>query len=306
MGRRLISAIAALVLLCFTRSALAGGAIPLRSEKLEFKLNNEKRIEATLRIPTHCREGTRFPVWIIFGGFEEAGRVLELIHPKDAVILASFDYPYDGKRTFEFPDTILEAGKLKQSLKDTNDAILKWVELLKARKDVDRTQIVIIGASFGAPFAIRAASRTQDLDTLVIVHGFANVRATISHRLASIWSRRLGFLSSPAAWIASSVVDGVLDPPEPLDDAPRLMASQMALMIEATDDTFIPFKARESLWRALLKSGAQVRRIQMPGEHLQPGGTDLIDRIMDLSVEEVKRAGRLRAPEGCPSQVSSR
>lgn len=270
-----------------------------RTEVLQIEMEGEPAIQATLRIPEGCSDKAKFPVVILFGGFQEAAQVLDFVHPKKPMILASFDYPYKGSRKFRFPDTLLEGGKLKKFVKNTQTAISRLIPVLKKRSDIDLDKIAIVGASFGAPFAIRAASEHEDLNALIIVHGFGDVQGVIRYRLDRRWSEKLGYFSDWLASLSAWVIVRFLDLPLPEKDAEKLHRSQIALMVEATGDTLIPTQSRDVLWDALARSPAQTKRIQMPGDHLRPGTDILIEKIMDYSLDWLKQMGWFKPPIHC-------
>lgn len=271
----------------------------IADEKINIPMPEGKFIETSLRVPKGCPSGTRFPVILVFGGFVEAGWVLDLLHLQEPIILASFDYPYRGDRKFPFPKILLDAGKLREAVRLTQEGISRLVPLLRDRKDVDPERIAIVGASFGAPFAVHAAAVSPDLSALIIVHGFGDIRGTIRHRLATLWAKSLGRLTDLAAGLVASVITLVLNPPMPEKDAKMLKASQNVLLVEAMADTFIPPHSREVLWQGFSESAARVERVQMPGEHLRPGSTALIESLIELSVNWLKRIGWLKRAQKC-------
>jgi len=270
-----------------------------RTEILQIEMEGEPAIQATLRVPVGCSSKVKFPVVILFGGFQEAAQVLDFVHPKKPMILASFDYPYKGPRKFRFPETLMEGGKLKKFIKNTQTAISRLIPVLKKRRDIDPNKIAIVGASFGAPFAIRAASTHEELAALIIVHGFGDVEGVIRYRLDRRWSEKLGYFSNVLASLSAWVIVQFLSLPLPEKDAVKLHRSQSALMVEAMGDTLIPTQSRDVLWDALSRSPAQTKRIQMPGDHLRPGTDVLIERIMDLSLEWLKQMGWFKPPIHC-------
>jgi dienelactone hydrolase len=151
--------------------------------------------------------------------------------------------------------------------------------------------VAIVGASFGAPFAVRAAAELPELGALVVVHGFADPRATVRHRLRDLWRGRLGAAADPLAALAALAITRILQPPQPEVDAARLRPAQAALMVEATEDRFIPVEARRKLWAALAASPARTRHLTMPGDHLQPGSDAAIARILELTTDWLRELG---------------
>ncbi|MBI3544883.1 MAG: dienelactone hydrolase family protein, partial [Deltaproteobacteria bacterium] len=224
-----------------------------------------------------------------FGGFEEAAAVLGLLDPKIPVVVASFDYPFDPPRRFEFPESLQFAPQAKRAVRETLVGINELVSALKKRGDVDPTRIFIVGASFGAPFAVAAAAENHDLAGLAVVHGFGDVPDTVQAILETKWAPKLHFLARPLAWALSHGAWAFLQAPAPEEEARKLGAGQRVLMVTAEDDTIVPRKNVDALWDAIKSSKASHQRIDLPGDHLRPGATDLIARIQKLVSEWIEK-----------------
>lgn len=278
------------VILFLAISGSAQARIQFRTETTTLHLDSGQKITAQFKIPKRNTQG-KLPVFMIFGGFESADQVLGLIDPPIPCVLASFDYPFEGSRRFVFPGSLVEIPQFKQSLVLTQQGISKLVQVLKLRSDVDSQRIAIVGASFGAPFAIRAASENPDIHALIVVHGFAQVRLAIQHRLQQLWSKRLGWFTPVAAWLVAWMAVGYLNPPMPEGDAPQLMRHQLALMVEAKEDTFIPQESRTQLKEALFRSKAKVAYVAMAGDHLQPGSESKILEILQVALRWLGKQG---------------
>jgi dienelactone hydrolase len=167
-------------------------------------------------------------------------------------------------------------------MQDTQAGIHSLVEYLKTQKRIDPSQIGIIGASFGAPFALDAAARNSDIHTIAIVHGFADVEGVLKHRLRQILEKKWGILSNPASFLLSKLILLYLNPPDITQAANQLRPSQRVLIIEAKNDRFIPLAVREQLWNSLSESNASIKRVRLPGDHLQPGTQDQINEMIKI------------------------
>lgn len=262
-----------------------------RREALPFPLESGRQITASVAVPVHATPGKALPVLLVFGGFENAGRVLDLVQPNSEVILASFDYPFDPPRKFSFPGSLAVAPQVKDMIRDTVEGIGILVKRLQARPDVDPRRIAIVGASLGSPFVLAAAAENPDLRWIAIVHGFGDIPATAAHQLLRAWQGKLGPLAFlPAALVATGAWF-YLGAPSPERMAEALRPSQNVVMITADGDTFIPRKASESLWMAIERSEASRLRIRMPGDHLQPGSDQLISEIMKKIQNWLEKTG---------------
>jgi len=237
-----------------------------------------------IRAP-HVDNGHKLPAMMVFGGFEEAGKVLELIPPRDDLVLASFDYPYAGPRRFRFPETVLDAVDLRRSVARTVTGISELRAQLATHPRVDPNRIGVIGASFGTPFAIAAAARDPEIRFLVVVHGFAKVESAIANRLRA----QTGWpLTDLLAWLIQSAVSL----PEPSVEAPKLREHQRVLVFAAERDQMIAAESTQALREALARSKASVRWLTTPGGHVGGGNPGLIDRM----VSETAKALAEEAP----------
>lgn len=253
----------------------APGAEPVsrwRTERLPLSV-----AEATLRIPADGARG-RLPALLIFGGFEEAGKVLELVHPDRPVLLASFDYPYRPPRKFEFPGSLRFAPEVKRAVHETLRGIRELQAALARRPDVDSQKISILGASFGAPFAAQRSA--PPFAGVILVHGFGDVPGTAMHQLLRSWRERFGLLAYPLAWLLTQLSWTYLQAEAPEVAVEALTSDQHVLVITAENDSFIPPASSEALWAGIKRSPALAEREIMPGDHLQPGSDELIARIL--------------------------
>jgi pimeloyl-ACP methyl ester carboxylesterase len=260
----------------------ASHADPVRYDSITVPLERtgESPIVATLNLPLGLKPGEKVPAFLVFGGFESAAQVLGLLHPHRAVALASFDYPFSGSRDLKFPGGLLVLPEAKRVFPKTQLGIAQLVRELKKRPEIDAEKIVIIGASFGAPFAVAAAAWIPGIKGVVLVHGFGHVAETAEHVILRSWLPRYGWMARPPAWLLSRLAWLYLGVDSPEDSARELREDQRVLMITALSDSFVPRESSDALWSALSDSKAQLTRKLMPTDHLLPGSDRLIDEIV--------------------------
>jgi dienelactone hydrolase len=250
------------------------------SEKIPIRLSNQRSLQAELRIPILKIKTKPLPVFLVFGGFESAGQVLDLLAPEFPVALASFDYPFEGSREMRFPDSLRALPQAKHLFPDTVQGIRELAASLKGRTEIDPRKIIVVGASFGSPFVLAAAADNPDIAGVVIVHGFGNIPETAENVLMKNWRTRFGIFARPLAWLLSRSLWMYLDLSPPEEFARRLDQHQQVLMITAARDSFVPAEATDSLWGALTDSTARLERQDLPGDHLMPGSNALIKQLM--------------------------
>lgn len=277
---RTVTIISALLVNGFVNAHAASHNLKFDLRMEELPLSSQEVLQAHYLFPNSKRAPT-VPLILLFGGFEEAGKVLSLITPSMPVILASFDYPFTPPRTFRFPSSLSHAPQAKQAVHATLEGIPLLVQKMKKLYPNQISSVWIIGASFGAPFALLSVAEHPGLfQGAIIVHGFLDIEATARRRIESSWKRKIGRLASPLARLVSRVGWSYLNIPEPKKQLPKLNSQQRILNIVANDDSFIPAEERAALSKALNQTQAQVTEIKMPGDHLQPGAHETIQKIL--------------------------
>lgn len=245
--------------------------------QISIPISDQERTLALLRLPkAELTQNKKLPVLIILGGFESAAKVLDLVRTDELVALASFDYPFKAERKFKFPESLKELPNAKALFPKTVRGIHELISSLQKRKEIDPKQMIVVGASFGTPFAVAAASQNRNISGLVIVHGFGLAPETLYHVIRRSWMNKYGWLAQPIAWLAAHLGWIYLDIPALETYASSLVKDQSVLMITAAKDTFIPKNASDSLWRAFQKSKAKTERIIQDTDHLMPGSENII------------------------------
>lgn len=147
-------------------------------ETVPLKLPDGATITANILVPGPRKLAdldAKMPVLLIFGGFEDAAKMLEQLDPKLPVIVSSFNYPFEPPRRFEFPESLHDLPDAKRAITQTINGIIELVATLKSRSDVEASRITIVGSSFGAAFALAAAAENRDLTGVVLVDGFGKI-----------------------------------------------------------------------------------------------------------------------------------
>lgn len=271
----------------------AHATIAYTNSYLRFSTSFGREIVAKVKTPVGSCSEKKFPALLIFGGFQQAAQVLDLVDSPVPIVLASFDYPFDPPRKFSLPESLKYAPQVKAMIRDTVDGIKILRSRLAQMQCVDESKITVVGASLGAPFAIAAVAQDPDFSALVVVHGFGKIRMTAMHQMLRSWKPKWGIASYIPAWLISNLGWLYLMPTETEEDARDLHEMQKVLVIQAENDEFIPIEASEVLWNAVSKSKAVSERIIMPGNHVQPGSEAKIKIILSMINDWMKRRGLL-------------
>lgn len=263
-------------------------ALEFVESKIPFSVRGDKTLIATLRFPKNRSRTEVTPLLLLFGGFQSAAGVLDLISPKAPIALASFDYPFEAPRKFEFPGSLKLAPMAKETIYTMLAAIPAFLDTLKKSPPFLIGPITFVGASLGAPFVILSSPGLSQVKGVVLVHGFADIPGTLAHQLVQTWTRqdRFGWFRKPLSYTLAWSAWFYLGLPSPLEVAENFRSDQDVLLFQAKNDHFIPKSDREALWNAVQASAAKSKRLEvMEGDHLQPHTTHLIAGIMERVTE---------------------
>jgi len=243
-------------------------------ETFSVVLSSGRSLQAQLHFPAVIRPTRPLPAILVFGGFQNAARVLDEVTGLGLgrqAILASFDYPFSHPRRFQFPQSLALYGEARRMLHDTREGIQLLAERLSQDSRV-QPGVVALGASLGAPLVAMEAPNSAAIREVVLIHGFGGMEQTLQRQLQRSTGPVLARWVSFFAWRASGL-------PEPEDEVRRLRADQSVFWIEADRDSFIPREASDSLREAIRGSRARLEVLRTPGDHVQPGSVHLMREI---------------------------
>jgi len=258
-------------------------AVPLdagqgqRGESVRLKSDSE--LEVFLRVIRHDVGRERLPVLVVLGGHRTGSAAVELFGNVGERAVVAIDYPYDGPQSADGVAEIAKALPLvRRAFLDTPPALSLVVDWLYDRPWVDRSQIVMVGASLGVPFAATAAALDDRLTGLFLVHGAADNRLWLEKNL----SRRmdLGLLQSTTATILHWFAYGPV-----FDTAERIAAvsPRPVLIVGAREDERTP----EGQTAALFDAAREPKMLRWTeGRHVEPGRREIIDDLLQIADEE--------------------
>lgn len=245
---------------------------------VELRLPGEKRsVWVQIRRPKLRRRGEKLPVVMVFGGFENAARVLDLFTVQKRWVLASFDYPFRGRRPLRFPESVGDIREARRMVRLTPMAMRALVRRISEwEPSADSARRILVGASLGGPFAVQAASQLSsgELSALVLVHAFGDVREAAAASLQAVFQREFPTFPALASWLGRFLGQGiwrVLGSPDPVGDAHRLPEGLRVYFLRAGEDSRIPALAVDRLEEALRKAPVRLDVERQAGDHLRPG-----------------------------------
>ena len=208
------------------------------------------------------------PMVLILAGHGTGARAVELVRLAKPAVLCGLNYP-------EIPDYrvgLSEAPGLVQQLDslvlDAAAMVFTALDYLCSRPEVDTGRITVLGASFGVPFAV-IAGLDERVDGMALLYGGAGLERVIEHNLGrkvkSWWLRR------PLAYLLGTFAA----PYEPGGYVGRF-APRPLLVVNSRDDDRMPEAAALELFEA---AGEPKERVLLPGGHVHPSNTALIDSL---------------------------
>lgn len=260
----------------FARPVVSGPV--WESREVELRLADEEQpFKIKIRRPMVRKPGEKFPVVLVFGGFENAARVLDLFTVQKRWVLASFDYPFRGRRPLRFPESILDLREARRMVQLTPRAMRTLIRTIpELEPSADPNRRILVGASLGGPFTVQAAAqlRADELAALVLVHAFGDVQETILASLTGFFQRTLPAYPALASFLGQELGERVwnyLGSPDPVRDAQTLPRGLRVYFLRAENDSRIPERAVDRLEEALKKAPVRLDVERKTGDHLRPG-----------------------------------
>ena len=245
--------------------------------RLWFVVNDRTPTRAALRIPRGARPRSLACV-IIAGGHEHGYQTAEYLDAGPGVAVLSVDYPYEGPRRSIPRDQIAKVvPKIWEATRDMTP-LLRAVGAYAARRpEIDSTRILIVGASLGVPFVLKAAAEDARFAGVAVLYGAADLGAWAERNIKGIpnWTR-------PLVRGATRVVFHDLEPERLI---PKV-SPRPVLIVSGKQDEMIP----EDLARRLFDAAKEPKeQIWLDTQHMHPSDTDLTWRLLGIAFDWAKR-----------------
>lgn len=264
----------------------------LESFPLEWKLTPP--LEVFINKLNAKNPDDKLPALILFGGFHGGAEAARIIQVDEPLMVVTFQYPYKMKEKMSLLEKFQEAPKMRKGIHSMTDGIGVLVDALKKRPDVDQNKIVILGGSFGSPFAIHATSEINDITGLVLVHGFSDVRETIERQFYRHWKNHFSsFIARTFSRITSVVLNWYISYPNLNEMLESLPPSKKVLMIVAKQDEYIPNEVSQNLWNNLKKSKAQFTQVELEGSHVLKPDSPHTQKVTNIILDWMRDSSLL-------------
>ncbi|MEX2124352.1 MAG: hypothetical protein WD795_10715 [Woeseia sp.] len=244
------------------------------------RLKSDSGLEVSLRVIRDATAGDPLPVLLVLGGHRTGSAAVELFGDVGERAVVALDYPYVGPQSTK---GLMESAQaiplIRQAFLDTPPAISLALDWLRDQPWADRSQIVMVGASLGVPFAATAAARDERISGLLLVHGAADNRLWLEKNVA----RRIGFefLQPLTATLLHWLAYG------PLFETKEHVAAvspRPVLIVGARNDGRMPDGQTEVLFDAAREP--KILR-WTDGGHVAPGQSQIIEDLMRIADEEL-------------------
>jgi len=198
---------------------------------------------------------------------------VEIPDSASGLVLASVEYPYDVRGLPRGFAWLWRFPGIRRAMLDTPPAILLLAQYLYVREDVDPDRVTILGASFGAPFAVAAAATDRRIAGVALIHGGGDIESMVTGVLeGNVPVRTVPFVSRLIAL--------GLAPLEPTKYA-GMIAPRPLLMLNATDDETIPRESTLALYHAARRPKRLVWHATRHVALSEPGVIDdLLDEVL--------------------------
>ncbi|HET9251492.1 MAG TPA: dienelactone hydrolase family protein [Candidatus Eisenbacteria bacterium] len=248
-------------------------------KRLWFQRDGGIRARATLRIPRGAKPRSLACV-VIAGGHEHGWMTAEYLHAGPGVALLSVDYPYEGPRRSISRDQIDDVvPKVWRATRDMAPLLRDAGDYVAGLREIDSTRIVIVGASLGVPFVLKAAAEDPRFSGVAVLYGAADLGAWAERNIKGIpgWTRPL----------VRGATRAVFHDLEPERLIPKI-SPRPVLIVSGRKDEMIPEDLAQRLFDAAKEPKEQV---WLDTRHMNPGDTDLTWRLMRIAFDWAKRHG---------------
>ena len=223
----------------------------------------------------------RRPLVVLLGGHRTGRNAVNLIEDTRGTVVAALSYPFDGNHRVKGLAIIGEVPGIRRAILDTPSALLLALDYLATQPFVDPRQIEAVGVSLGAPFVTIGGALDARIGRVWIVHGTGGVYAPLELNLRRQVGSRAA--SIPIAALASILISGPRLAPERW--VPQI-APRAVVMINARDDSRLPRRSVESLYRA---AGEPRDLVWVAGGHVR-SEADAVRPLVALVLDRILSA----------------
>ena len=228
-------------------------------------------VRGYLRVPA-TPPGTTRPGAIVLGGLGTGRRAAHLVRAEEPYVVLGLDYPWAGSRRPSLGEIVRKLPEIRHSVLRTPAALLLAADLLDGRAEVRGDDLVLIGASFGVPFAATAGALDPRFQTVLLLYGGGDYRNLIW------WNLERRYPAAPE-WFADAA-GAVIAPVEPICYVGAI-APRRLVMVNGRRDERIPRENVRLLYEA---ARAPKTLVWLDAGHITPRNDSLLQAIADTAV----------------------
>jgi dienelactone hydrolase len=221
---------------------------------------------------------------VIAGGHEHGYVTAEYLEAGPGVAVLSVDYPYEGPRRSIPRDQLRKVvPKIWRATRDMAPLLRDAGAYAARRPEIDPKRILVVGASLGVPFALKAAAEDSIFAGVALLYGAADLGRWADGNIRGIpdWTRPL---LRGAIGIAFREFE-----PERL--IPRV-SPRPVLLVNGRNDEMIP----EALARRLFEAARQPKeQVWLDTRHMHPNDVDLTWKLMRVAFDWARTARSTRS-----------
>jgi dienelactone hydrolase len=243
------------------------------------RITSTSGLQVRIRVIRDTGQDGALPVMIVLGGHRTGSDAVDLFGEVSGRAVVAMDYPYDGpEKVRGFRQTLSALPLARRAMIDTPPAVTLIVDWLLTQPWADPSNIAIIGASLGVPFAALAAANDERISAALLVHGAADNLRWIETQIARRNDSKL--LLRPAATLVWWLAHGPT-----FDTAGNVarIAPRPVLVIGARQDE------RTQAWQteALFGAAGEPKRLRWTdGQHIEPDRADIVQALLTIADEE--------------------
>jgi hypothetical protein len=229
-------------------------------------------VSAVVRQPaTHGRIGAKLPAIVLVAGRETGREAAAVIPGPIEVVVLAVEYPAAIPEGLRAGSLFARLPGIRRSAYRMPGLLRGAARFLAAQPEVDSERIVLVGVSFGVPFAAAAATDSI-FSGVALHHGGADLGLLFRNNLP-IGNRLLrGAAGAFAGWYFRR-----LEPSRHI----QAIAPRPLLLINGLNDTMVP---RRSALRLAERAGPPVRQVWLPHDHLMPDDYEVMRELADSTL----------------------
>ncbi len=211
-------------------------------EKSWLTVKNEEGFTVECGMLTPRDEKGKHAAIVLLGGKATGKYAIDYALDVRNVTIIAVDYPYTLRETYTIANFLYDVPAIRKALIDMVPSVMLVTDYLLTRQDVDTSQIVLLGYSFGAQFVPCIIAHDHRFAVAAMAYGGGDLRSLIAHNVR----RYEGKVTAEFVGILGGLL---LRPLEPMRYIDKVTPTPL-IMINGTNDEQMPRHNAELLYSA--------------------------------------------------------